>query len=78
LKECGVTDREYKYWIFQKPKCNGNVEGFTSVRLQDVFPALMDFSYGIVLAAVTFILEVLHKKLRCRHYLSFAAYEYTD
>ena len=68
LKECGISDREYKYWVAQKPKCSGNVEGFTSVRLQDIVPALLVFWYGVVLAAVTLVLEVLYKQLHCLKY----------
>ena len=65
LKESGISDREYKYWQPQKPKCSGNAEGFTSVRLQDIFPALLMFCFGIALAALTLILELLYKRLHC-------------
>ena len=71
LKESGIIDREYKYWVLQKPKCSGNAGGFTSVRLQDIFPPLLMFCFGIVLAAVILILEVLYKRLHsveCRHH----------
>jgi hypothetical protein len=76
-----MTDREYKYWIVQKPECHGNTEGFTSVRLQDINPALLTFAYGVVLAVVTLILEVLHQKLhflKCKHLQTFPLYPYTD
>jgi len=68
LKGSGISDREYQYWVPQKRKCSGNVGGFTSVRLQDIFPALLMFCFGIVLAAVTLILEVLYKRLHCIQY----------
>jgi hypothetical protein len=60
-----MIDREYKHWLPQKPQCSGNAGGFTSVRLQDIFPALLVFLYGIALAAVTLVLELLHKRLHC-------------
>jgi hypothetical protein len=63
LKESGISDREYKYWISQKPKCHGHVEGFNSVRLQDFYPALLVFAYGLFLAVGILILEVLYQKL---------------
>ncbi|KDR16070.1 hypothetical protein L798_10082 [Zootermopsis nevadensis] len=68
LKESGISDREYKYWIVQKPKCHGNVEGFKSVRLQDFYPALLVFAYGLVLSVGTLVSEVLYQKLQCLKY----------
>jgi hypothetical protein len=60
-----MSDREYKYWIVQKPKCHGNTEGFRSVRLQDFYPALLLFANGLLLAIILLILEVLYYKLQC-------------
>ena len=65
LKESGISDREYKYWIVQIPKCHANSEGFRSVRLQDFYPALLVYAYGLLLAAAVLIAETLHQKLRC-------------
>jgi hypothetical protein len=65
LKESGILDREYKYWIVQKPKCHASSEGFRSVRLQDFYPALLVYGYGLLLAAAVLIAENLHQKLRC-------------
>ncbi|XP_033610837.1 glutamate receptor 4-like [Cryptotermes secundus] len=81
LKESGISDREYKYWIVQKPKCHGNTEGFTSVRLQDVFPALLVFIYGLVLAGFVLILEILFHNFhcfKCRHYRAFPSFPYSN
>jgi len=65
LKESGISDREYKYWIAQKPKCHANTGGFRSVRLQDFFPAVLVYTYGLLLAAAVLIAETLHQKFRC-------------
>jgi hypothetical protein len=65
LKESGISDREYKYWIVQKPKCHASTEGFRSVRLQDFYPALLVYAYGLLLATAILIAETLHQKLRC-------------
>jgi len=65
LKESGISDREYKYWIAQKPKCHASTEGFRSVRLQDFYPALLVYGYGLLLSTAVLIAETLHRKLRC-------------
>jgi hypothetical protein len=67
LKESGILNREHKYWIEQKPHCHASAEGFRSVRLQDFYPALLVYAYGLVLSAAVLIAEILHQKLRCRN-----------
>ena len=65
LKESGISNREYKYWIVQKPKCQTSTEGFRSVGLQDFYPLLLVYTYGLLLAVAVLFAENLHKKLRC-------------
>jgi len=65
LKESGISDREYKYWVEQKPNFHASAEGFRSVRLQDFYPAILVYAYGLVLAAAALTAEILHQKLRC-------------
>jgi hypothetical protein len=79
LKESGISDREYKYWIVQKPKCHGNTEVFTIVRLQDVYPALLVLAYGLLVSVLILTIEMLLKKfycLKCRHYQPFHTFPY--
>jgi hypothetical protein len=48
LREIGLVGREYKYWFYQKPKCDSNSQGFVSVRIQDFYPVLFILLFGIV------------------------------
>ena len=68
LREIGFVGREYKRWYHQKPKCADNSQGFVSVRIQDFYPALVVFAYGVALSLVILILEIAYSKLqrRCR------------
>ena len=68
LREIGFVGREYKRWYHQKPKCADNSQGFVSVRIQDFYPALVVFAYGVVLSLLILILEIAYSKLQrqCR------------
>ena len=70
LREIGLVGREYKRWYHQKPKCADNSQGFVSVRIQDFYPALVVFAYGVVLSVVIVVLEIAYSKLqrRCREW----------
>jgi len=70
LREIGFVGREYKRWYHQKPKCADNSQGFVSVRIQDFYPALVVFAYGVALSLVILILEIAYSKLqrRCREW----------
>ncbi|KAJ9593926.1 hypothetical protein L9F63_014640 [Diploptera punctata] len=59
LREIGFMKREYARWYDPKPKCSDNSQAFVSVRLQDFYPALLMFLYGVILSLVFFFLEFL-------------------
>ncbi|XP_069704781.1 ionotropic receptor 75a-like [Periplaneta americana] len=64
LRESGILDRETKYWIIQLPKCQGNAESFTSVRIQDFYPALLVLAYGAAIAVGFLVLENLYSRFK--------------
>ncbi|KAJ4439288.1 hypothetical protein ANN_07409 [Periplaneta americana] len=64
LKESGLSDREYKFWVIQFPKCQGHTESFTSVRIQDFYPALLVLAYGAAISAGILVLEMVYFKIR--------------
>ncbi|KAJ4439289.1 hypothetical protein ANN_07410 [Periplaneta americana] len=64
LKESGLSDREYKFWVIQFPKCQGRAESFTSVRIQDFYPALLVLVYGAVISVGLLLLEKMYSHLR--------------
>jgi hypothetical protein len=49
----------------QKPTCQASTEGFRSVRLQDFYPVLLVYAYGLLLAVALLVAETLRHKLRC-------------
>ncbi|KAJ4439290.1 hypothetical protein ANN_07411 [Periplaneta americana] len=64
LRESGILDREDKYWIAQFPKCQGHAESFTSVRIQDFYPALLVLAYGAAISVGLLVLENLYSSLK--------------
>ncbi|XP_069704780.1 ionotropic receptor 75a-like [Periplaneta americana] len=64
LKESGLSDREYKFWVIQFPKCQGHTESFTSVRIQDFYPALLVLAYGAAISVGILVLEMVYFKIR--------------
>lgn len=64
LKEAGMVDREYKFWMSQRPKCDSMSQGFVSVRLKDFYPTLVVLSVGMICSAVIFVLELVHHKTK--------------
>jgi hypothetical protein len=64
LKETGMVDREYKFWMSQRPKCDSMSQGFVSVRLKDFYPTLVVLSVGMMCSAVIFVLELVHHKTK--------------
>jgi hypothetical protein len=64
LKEAGLTDREYRRWFVQRPKCDSDSRGFVSVRLADFYPTLVVLTFGIVCGTVLLAVEVVYHKVR--------------
>ncbi|XP_054261628.1 glutamate receptor ionotropic, kainate glr-3-like [Macrosteles quadrilineatus] len=61
-RETGILHRHGKLWLPQRPQCEDvrGGTGFVSVGLKEFLPALKVLSYGLTLAFVVMILEILY------------------
>nr|UZH23437.1 ionotropic receptor 75d [Anastrepha ludens] len=57
-REVGLMNREELKWFPQKPKCESGVGGFVSIGITECRYALGIFGFGLLLSALSFILEI--------------------
>ncbi|XP_049869069.1 uncharacterized protein LOC126368893 [Pectinophora gossypiella] len=62
IHEHGLQNRENLRLYTQKPKCTGRESNFVSVGIVDCYPALLVWTYGVIIAVFFLIIEILLNK----------------
>lgn len=64
IDEHGLTDRENTRMYTKKPRCIGHNGNFITASLVDTKPALLILIWGYFAAFVTFLTELIIKKIK--------------
>lgn len=59
FREHGIQARENNIYYTKRPTCSGSSASFLSVGLIDVKPAFLFLAWGILVAAIVLVLEVM-------------------
>lgn len=63
VNQCGLNDREFRYWYQAFPTCYNQEASFASVTIQDFHPTLQILGIGYFLALMFFFLEMMYSKM---------------
>ncbi|KAJ2946159.1 hypothetical protein O0L34_g5090 [Tuta absoluta] len=62
IKEAGMHNRNNVRMYDKRPICSGRESNFVSVTMVDCYPALLELTYGMLLAIFVFFIEILLNK----------------